>query len=164
MYCFTYGSNMSTRRLQARAPSARFVAVATLGAHRLVFHKFSRRDRSAKCDAYFTCDPDDRVVGVVYDIHESDKPALDRAEGLGFGYDEKTVEVVATEGHRLTARLYYATHIEPDSRPYTWYRHHVLVGAREHGLPDHYIKTIEAVDADEDPNRARNRRELSLYA
>lgn len=29
MLCFSYGSNMSLARLQARVPSARFVAVAT---------------------------------------------------------------------------------------------------------------------------------------
>ena len=34
----------------------------------------------------------DLIYGVVYEIDESES-ALDRAEGLGYGYDEKTVTV-----------------------------------------------------------------------
>ncbi|WP_227539352.1 MULTISPECIES: gamma-glutamylcyclotransferase family protein [Marinobacter] len=78
---------MSQRRLQARVPSARFVAVAGLPAHRLRFHK-SAGDGSAKCDAEETGNPDDLVIGVVYEIVDAEKPDLDRHEALGFGYDE----------------------------------------------------------------------------
>lgn len=50
MLCFSYGSNMSQRRLKARVPSARFIAVAERPDHRLRFHK-SAGDGSAKCNA-----------------------------------------------------------------------------------------------------------------
>jgi len=162
MLCFSYGSNMSERRLQARVPSARFVTVAELPAHRLCFHK-SAGDGSAKCDAEETGNPDDRVIGVVYEIADAEKPDLDRHEALGFGYDEKQVELRTGSG-RLQARMYYATRINKALKPFHWYKDHVLIGARENGLPADYIAQIEAVESVNDPEPERHDRELSIYS
>jgi len=162
MLCFSYGSNMSQRRLQARVPSARFVTVAELPAHRLRFHK-SAGDGSAKCDAEETGNPDDRVMGVVYEIDDTEKPDLDRHEALGFGYDEKRVELITGEG-TLQAWVYYATQINDSLKPFHWYKDHVLIGARENGLPADYIAKIEAVESIDDPKPDRHGRELSIYS
>ena len=161
MLCFSYGSNMSHRRLQARVPSARFVAVAELPAHRLSFHK-SAGDGSAKCDAEETGHPNDRVIGVVYEIDDAEKPDLDRHEALGFGYDEKQVEL-KTGSDRVQAWMYYATRINNALKPFHWYKDHVLIGARENGLPAEYIAQIEAVESIDDPKPERHGRELSIY-
>lgn len=161
MLCFSYGSNMSHRRLQARVPSARFVAVAELPAHRLRFHK-SAGDGSAKCDAEETGHPDDRVIGVIYEIDDAEKPDLDRHEALGLGYDEKQVELT-TGSDRVRAWMYYATCINNALKPFHWYKDHVLIGARENGLPAEYIAQIEAVESIDDPKPERHRRELSIY-
>lgn len=161
MLCFCYGSNMSQRRLQARVPSARFVAVAELPAHRLRFHK-SARDGSAKCDAEETGKPEDRVIGVVFEIDDDEKPDLDRHEALGRGYDEKQVELTTGEG-ALGAWMYYATRINKSLKPFHWYKNHVLIGARENGLPADYIAQIEAVESIDDPKRKRHDRELAIY-
>lgn len=161
MLCFSYGSNMSIARLQDRVPSARFVAVGTLQAHRLRFHKVSI-DNSGKCDAEETGNPDDRVVGVVYEISDDEKLALDRKEGLGSGYDQKKVEVTTNQGN-LTSFMYFATKVNSTLKPYLWYKQHVLVGARENGLPSEYIAQIEEVEAVDDPDISRNERELAIY-
>ncbi len=162
MLCFSYGSNMSQRRLQARVPSARFVAVAELPAHRLCFHK-SAGDGSAKCDAEESGNPDDRVIGVVYEMADAEKPDLDRHEALGFGYDEKQVELITGSG-RLQAWMYYATRINKALKPFHWYKDHVLTGARENELPAEYISQIEAVESVDDPKPERHDRELSIYS
>lgn len=162
MFCFSYGSNMSLERLRDRVRSAQFVAVATLSKHRLRFHKASN-DGSGKCDAESTGNPDDCVIGVVFEISEDEKPALDRKEGLGTGYDEREVEVVTSDGRTLPSVMYFATNIDPSRRPYCWYKIHVLVGAQENSLPVEYIAQIEAVDADNDPDRDRCERELAIY-
>lgn len=161
MLCFSYGSNMSLARLQQRVPSARFVAVATLPAHRLRFHKVSD-DGSGKCDAEETGNPEDRVFGVVYEISGSEKPVLDQKEGLGSGYDEKVVELT-TDQERITALMYFATIVDSRLKPYRWYRNHVLVGARENGLPAEYIAQIETLEAVDDPDTRRHERELAIY-
>lgn len=163
MLCFAYGSNMSSRRIRARVPSAHFVAVAELPAHRLVFHKRSRADGSAKCDAFYTGNPGDCVLGVVWDIDEAQKGDLDQVEGLGFGYDEKVVTVTTGQGDRLDAQVYVATDIDATLTPYRWYWEHVRIGAREHGFPGDYIEWIESVSVMEDPEPERHRDELAIY-
>lgn len=153
---------MSTLRILDRVPSARVVCSAQLPKHRLKFHK-KGRDHSAKCDAEYSNDAQDYLLGVVFDIAIADKSVLDRQEGLGNGYEEKLVSVFTEDGTCLTAMTYYATHIDPALKPYAWYKEHVLRGAREHGLPAEYIQIIAAVEVMPDPDQSRHEKELSIY-
>jgi len=162
MLYFSYGSNMSIRRLRARVPSATFVAVATLATHKLEFHK-AGNDGSGKCDATATGSAHDTVIGVVFDISRSEKPLLDRKEGLGYGYEEKIVALTSTEGTTMEAATYYATHIDSTLKPYHWYKKHVMTGARENGLPEPYIRTISSIDSIADPKLKRHKAELAIY-
>ncbi len=161
MLCFCYGSNMSRRRLQARVPSAQFIALAELPRHRLRFHK-AALDGSAKCDAHETGNSDDGVIGVVYEIADDEKPDLDKHEALGRGYDQKQVELITRTGN-LQAWMYFATRIKDSLKPFHWYKEHVLIGARENGLPADYIAQIEAAESIEDPKSKRHKREMAIY-
>ncbi|MGR7921394.1 hypothetical protein ACU6RQ_09845 [Zobellella denitrificans] len=49
--------------------------------------------------------------------------------GLGYGYDQKEVEVTTDQGS-LISLMYFATRVNPALKPYRWYKEHVLVGAR----------------------------------
>jgi gamma-glutamylcyclotransferase len=162
MLYFAYGSNMSTPRLGARLDFVEYVDLAELAGHRLAFHK-AGWDGSAKCDAFCTGAPEDTVIGVVFRIDVHEKPALDRIEGLGAGYDLKQVRVTARLGGKLDAFLYQATHIDRALRPYAWYKQHVLHGARENDLPADYIRRIEAVDSIDDPDVGRHAAESVIY-
>jgi len=142
---FAYGSNMSSLRLRARTPSARPIGIAQLAGHRLMWHK-AGRDGSAKCDAFATGDARDVVWGVLYRIDLVERPQLDLAEGLGQGYDHKTVSVRAAAGW-VSAGLYQATHIDSNLQPFDWYLAYVLRGAQEHGLPDSYLQQLAGVSA-----------------
>lgn len=148
-YNFAYGSNMSSTRLRARVPSARVIGRGVLHGHQLVWHKVSI-DGSGKCDVITSDTPDAAVHGVVYAIDQSEKATLDHAEGLGKGYDERKV-VVEVGGAPLVATMYYATRKDPGLKPYSWYKAHVLAGAREHDLPLAYIAALEAVEAKQEP-------------
>jgi gamma-glutamylcyclotransferase len=154
---FAYGSNMLSRRLRARARSARFLATGYISEHRLTFDK-KRRTGSGKCDAEKTGLPEDRVYGVVYKTNGSDKRTLDFAESLGDGYAEKRVTVVTDRGS-IDAMAYYATRKDKSLKPYHWYKKLVLAGAREHSLPADYIAAIENVESIKDPDEARCARE-----
>lgn len=164
MLYFAYGSNMSIRRLRAgdRAPSADRVTVARLPEYRLVFHKKSA-DGSAKCDAYYTGRRGDFIIGVLYELNESEKRSLDIIEGLGRGYDEKEVTVITDSGPK-SAVAYFATNIDTGLKPYDWYKVHVVVGAQENDLPANYLDMIEEVESVADPDRQREERELSIYS
>ena len=163
MIYFAYGSNMSTARLRQRVPSARALGVAVLHGHRLAFHK-AGRDGSAKCDVALSTQPGDRVYGVIYAMHTRHRQRLDLAEGLGMGYEHKMVTVQLAEGNEASALTYRATHTDPALLPYRWYLEHVLRGAREHGLPDHYLATIAATNSADDPDPQRHLAELAIYA
>ena len=157
---FAYGSNMPAARLRERCPSARAIGIAELPGHELRWHKRSR-DGSGKCD--IVASDAISVFGVLYEIAAQEKRALDRAEGLGAGYEEVAIEVLCG-GSPITAKAYRATDTDPALRPYTWYRALVIAGAREHGLPASYIVGLESVPADEDENRARHDEHMALIA
>ena len=163
MLYFSYGSNMSVRRLLDRVPSAKFITIATLHEHDLRFHKKSK-DGSGKCDAHKTNNHEHFIMGVVFEIAESEKPKLDKKEGLGYGYKEKTIRLTAQSGELITASTYYATDIDPTRKPYEWYKHHVLMGAQENNLPVTYITKIKNTESVNDPKPERHQREMAIYA
>ena len=163
MLYFAYGSNMSIRRLRQRARSASSVTVAMLAGHQLRFHK-AGQDQSGKCDAYATGDASDSVFGVIFDVHITDKVILDNVEGLGRGYDEKYVELQTPAAGDMSALIYCATDIDPALKPFAWYKHHVLCGATEFGLPDDYVEhSIRRIESIDDSDRSRQRREMAVY-
>lgn len=162
MFYFSYGSNMSTKRLQSRVPSAQAICVATLPEHKLSWHKRSS-DGSAKCDAEFTGDKQHAVIGVVFEILISEKATLDKCEGLGCGYEEKTISLLNETGNEISALTYYATDIDQSLKAYHWYKEHVLRGAREHKLNNEYISTLEEAKSIHDDNTERHERELIIY-
>lgn len=155
MYYFAYGSNMLRERLQRRVPSARTFTTARLPGYTLKFHK-GRTDGSGKGNVIKTDSEDDIVYGVVYEIDEREKPLLDDAEGLGYGYFEKNV-LLKTPDAQIKAYMYVANkdYINDTLIPYQWYKDFIVYGARQHNLPAEYIKTLEAVPAKEDPDKAR---------
>ncbi len=158
---FAYGSNLHPLRLLARTPSCVLRCTAHLPAHALRFHKRGA-DRSGKADVV-PGRPHDRVHGAVYAMSAADKSRLDRIEGLGVGYVHRDVRVVTPAGP-LSAFCYQAmkSHIEPDLRPFAWYRELVLAGARHHGLPDDYVRDIERVSCIPDPDPQRAARHLGV--
>jgi len=162
MNYFAYGSNMSLRRLRERIESVHTLGIYTLDHHELRFHK-AGKDGSAKCDAYFTGKFNHAIHGVLYRISDAGKTVLDRIEGVGSGYEEKIVRLCDAGGNIVEAVTYYATHIDEKLLPFHWYKEHVLVGARETGLPEDYIARIEDTVSVEDPDAARQARQLALY-
>ena len=163
MKYFAFGSNLLLTKMTKVVPSAVPGGRARLSGYRLKFHKESC-DGSAKCDAYGTGDERDVLHGVVYEIDEKEKPNLDRAEGLGSGYNEVGIEVKGDRGP-VTAFMYVADseYIDNTLQPYTWYKQYVLEGARQHGLPESYIEeNVTRVKAIEDPDTERDREKRYL--
>ena len=164
MKYFAYGSNMPEKRIQmpCRVPSAKKLpGIFLLTEYELKFHKPSK-DGSGKCSIYYTGDSKDFVLGVIYDINDSERKKLDDCEGLGVGYECKKVCVSGEKGV-CEAFTYYATAKNPSLSPYCWYKHHVLTGAKESGFPAEYIAKIEAVKAKPDPDQDRAKKETDIY-
>lgn len=155
---------MSLPRLIQRTPSAQRIGVFTLAEHSLQFHKVSKSDGSGKCDALFTGNPQDYLIGALFEISDNEKKALDKAEGLGFGYLEKYVVVTDAQGKAFEAFTYYAIDTDPSILPYHWYLYHVIYGAKETGVPASYLEAIEVTRGKEDPDKKRDARERAIYS
>jgi len=162
MKYFAYGSNMSISRLRKRVPSAAVIGTFNLASHDLRFHKVSK-DGSGKCDAFQTNNETDYIVGVLFEIDEKEKRALDRAEGLGYGYDEKLVTVENGEGFSHEAVTYYATKTNENLKPYSWYLNHVVVGAMEADISSDYLEKIRGIETINDPDQAREAKERAIH-
>ena len=156
---FAYGSNMSTARLRERMPSCKPLGIATLPGHALHFHKRST-DKSGKCNAVASGN-DNSVIGVLFSFDPAERATLDKAEGVGNGYEHAMVTVINDKGRRRKVLTYLATpdYIDDSLKPYCWYKDFVLEGGREHGLPPEYIADyIQSVEAIEDSNKARDKK------
>lgn len=161
MLYLAYGSNLLPRRLRARVPSARLVGTVELNGWSLRFHKHGKDD-SAKCDLLHTASAHDVAHGAVFEIAAAERVHLDTAEGLGRGYDLTWLDLAPF----ARVFLYRAaeTHIDERLKPFSWYRDLVEAGARFHGFPAGYVARIREVEALEDPDRERHRRNLALLS
>ncbi len=159
-----YGSNLHPTRLRERVPSAALQGPAVLVGHVLRFHKLGR-DRSGKCDAYATGRATDVVHGALYRLAPADVGTLHDVEGVGRGYELRTVRVRVGDA-TLDAFTYRAMDpwIDGALAPWHWYKALVVAGARHHGFPDDYVRAIDAVASVADPDGARSAQHEALLA
>ncbi len=167
---FAYGSNMLAERLKARCRSARPRGIAHVNGFDLLFSKRSV-DGSGKAALIAPGEGETvpvRIFGVVYEIDTGERSILNRVEGDGYHPHTNAEIVDGLAGGATGATTYIARPdaIEADLQPYDWYMALVLAGARQHGLPDRYIKSLNriAVTADPDPKRLRRREALRVLA
>lgn len=160
LHYLAFGSNLHPIRLGERVPSACLLGRIELSGYRLAFHKRGA-DGSGKGDLVHTGDAGDIAVGALFEMAGDEKPNLDAAEGAGYRDDTMRVHL---DGRDYEAFVYIgeAPYIDPELRPYRWYRDIVWHGARFNGAPSDYLATIAAVEAVEDPDPERRERNHSL--
>ena len=163
MLYFAYGSNMFSARMKDRISTSVVKDSGFLYEHKLAFHKVGRLDGTGKCDAHYTGMPADSLIGVLYKIDSDHRVLLDRIEGCGNGYERKDIAVKTFSGNIVTAFTYCGTKINPDLKPFHWYKRHVLAGAKENDFPDEYITLIESIESIDDHDSARELKELSIH-
>ncbi|MDB5313424.1 MAG: hypothetical protein JWO38_7626 [Gemmataceae bacterium] len=143
MWYFAYGSNLCTTQMAARTGVSRAGADrsrrAQLPGYRLAFNM---GDGSGWTYANIV-HPGDGVLGVLYRCSRQDLEALD---GFEEGYERTRVDVLDETGAKVDAVVYIARpeQITAGQRPRAEYLQRVIRGAREHGLPEQYIHSIEA--------------------
>ncbi|KZN53185.1 hypothetical protein N474_21925 [Pseudoalteromonas luteoviolacea CPMOR-2] len=160
VYYFAYGSNLSTKRLFSRLPQAQHVGVAELFGHVLTFAMLSK-DGSAKCDIKPEASDFGKVLGVIYQLSETELSQLDCIEGER--YDRVAKQVKLQSGQQITAYCYIANTFHSGEAPFSWYKQHVLYGAKEHNFPCNYINHIKNQTSTQDPDIRREKRELEIY-
>ena len=155
LYYFAYGSNLHPVRLTERVLSAELLGVVELSQYRLAFQKRGW-DGSSKCNLVHTGHESDGIHGALYQIDSGHKSALDVFEGKGNGYDDRQL-TVELHGKDYACFTYVAqlSHVENGLKPYHWYKDLVVLGAKHLEFPDAYVRSIESIEAVEDPDEAR---------
>ena len=139
---FTYGANLDIRRFRRRCPGATLLGRARLPGYQLGFTRYSRAEKGGVAD--IVAEPGASVWGVLYEIDPSCLGALDEYEGAPHAYRRGTVRVIDEAGIDHEAIAYIANKTG-DFAPSRQYLAQIARGAREHGLPDDYVRAIEEV-------------------
>ena len=166
MKYFAYGSNMHTPHLLQQVPDATVLGIAKLKGYQLFFHKLGQEDGSGKCNIIPVRHGSCEVYGVLYDIPPRSRYILDKAEKLGYGHQDMTLKVTpllphtqgyleSPEGVFAFTYIAHSGQVRDNLMPFTWYKNTVLLGAREHHLPEEYIRELEQYVAIPDPDITR---------
>jgi gamma-glutamylcyclotransferase len=140
---FAYGSNLWIEQMAARTgpigQGEDRPRVARLPDHRLVFNM-----QGEDGQVYANVDsPGPGVIGVIYRCSPA---ALDKLDSYERGYERRRVLVTDEGGVTLEAVAYVAraNRVANGGKPSAEYLERVVRGARQHGLPEAYIRAIEA--------------------
>jgi len=157
---FAFGSNMCSSRLAAYEVTPLRARGALLKRYKLSFRKRSE-DGSGKADVVRSRSHVARVWGVLYDVDEQGLARLDTGEK---GYRRRRARVLLRNGRHARVWIYVSARNQRDKslRPYTWYKHFLVEGAKEHQLPKSYVASLESIIAIQDPIRERDRRKGNL--
>jgi len=138
---FAFGANMSTRVLARRGIEVAGSEVAELREHRLVFDQRGVWPVEPAF-ASFVPAPGHVVWGVLYELPVAQIERLDRYETAN--YLPVEVAVVGARTGPTAARAYRTRRPVPERRPSARYLALICEGAREHGLPEEYVRELAA--------------------
>ncbi|NNM72898.1 gamma-glutamylcyclotransferase [Enterovirga sp. DB1703] len=133
---FAYGSNMDREAMARRCPASKPLDLARLPRHRLVV--------MSEGYASVVRDPRRTVWGLLWDLALADVPALDRYEGVAGGLYTKVHQAVIAEAGSRRALVYVGRDPGP-GMPRPGYVEAVLAAGRSAGLPEGYLREIEAL-------------------
>jgi len=152
---FHYGSNMSLARLNHAdrlAGDAKAIGIArTVEPFELVFTVWSKTNACAAANIV-PSQTGRSIYGVVYDIpdfllsrdsaKDHNRKSLDAIEGEGTNYVRKTIELVKTDGSKLSAITYVVKDRKTDLKTSLSYVQHILDGLKEHDIPEEYRRYV----------------------
>jgi hypothetical protein len=134
MLYFAYGSNMQRGAMRARCPGARAIGPAALEGYRFfVGLEGWGSVRPSKGDA---------VHGVLWRLTPRDMAALHAYEHLHRGLYDVRYLPARVGSRRLSAMIYLLRNRAPGG-PRPGYTEMIAASAREWGLPERYIRSVE---------------------
>jgi gamma-glutamylcyclotransferase len=140
---FAYGSNLLSDQMVARTGLIRRSnerpQIAHLPNYRLAFNALGEDG----CVYANITQPGEGVFGVIYRCGQE---ALEKLDVYESEYERQVIAVINNVGIELRAVAYIALpeKVTKESRPGAAYLQKILTGARAQGLPEEYIRAIEA--------------------
>ncbi len=142
-FYFAFGSNMDTRQMRSRCPSALLLGPALLKDAVLVFPQYSANWGGGV--AGFEKRRGEDLWGVLYALSRDDLDELDRIEGVPDDYERLEYTVWWKDETPLKAQVYNALPSAP-TPPSRRYKDALLHGAVENGLPKAYRRRLETIE------------------
>jgi cation transport regulator ChaC len=158
VWYFAYGSNMSRSIFCERRGMCPVTSRwGWLDGHRLVFTlPIGPGERGV---ANLVSEPGARTCGVLHLLTPEELDRLDRTEGVHAGvYRRILVDVRGEDEARVSAYTYQSTWASPGRKPSARYLGLLLTGAREHGLPEEWLRYLEGLDLAVDERQAASKR------
>jgi gamma-glutamylcyclotransferase len=146
VWYFAFGANMNDSAFRERR-GMRPIAwrAGRVRGYRLRFNLEGRPVGKA-APANIAAEPSAEVWGVLYQITRAGLLHLDSTEGVpGRRYRHLWVEAEDIDGEQLAAVTYIAEGKATDGNPSLRYITLLREGARAHGLPEHYLRFLDAV-------------------
>ena len=148
VWYFAYGGNMSERVfVQRRRIRPAETRIGRLPGYRLVFTVAGGMRPGLSAPANIVEAPGETVHGVLYRLPLRQFVRLDAGEGRQYGY--LWTEAEDAGGNRLAAVTYKVPHAAPEGRPGRNYLNTIREAARQRGLPEDYIASLDRVEARE---------------
>jgi gamma-glutamylcyclotransferase len=140
---FAYGSNMAELVMEQKCPGHRFLGVARLPDHRLMFTRRSVRTGTGVADVVPV--QGESVWGTLYEIDDDELATLDRKEGNGWAYVREPLDVeLVGDGSPQEALAYTVKEKEPtEVPPSREYLDGMIAAASERGLPAGYVEALK---------------------
>jgi cation transport regulator ChaC len=140
---FAYGSNLLSEQMIARTGPIcngdERPRIARLPNYRLAFNMLGE---DGQIYANIVT-PGDGVLGVVY---RCGSKSLEKLDGYERGYERQALAVIDDRGVKLRVVAYIARpeSVTAEGRPSAAYLQKIMTGACQHGLPEEYLRTLEA--------------------
>ncbi|CAL9691474.1 unnamed protein product [Knipowitschia caucasica] len=144
---FAYGSNMLSKRLQHKNPTALFHVTGRLKDYELKFGYWKDNVSCAWHGGAATIEnsPGAEMWGVVWTINKADLSSLDNQEGVKYGVYSPLEVSVETEHGPVLCRTYKMNNFRP-ILPSPQYKKVMCLGAEENGLPADYLSKLNSVE------------------
>ncbi|CAD6190198.1 unnamed protein product [Caenorhabditis auriculariae] len=139
-YYFAYGSNLLTDRMRYRQKGAEYDRNGLLNGYELAFIDFSTRWQGAL--ATIIDKNDGEVWGCIWRIPLEYAESLDKQET---GYNRLNVTIKTSDGDVECRTYQYSDPMPVFNPPSPHYKLVIVEGAKEHELPEEYIKRLEKV-------------------
>lgn len=154
---FQYGSNMSVVRLNCKdrlAGDAQALYVArTAEPFDLMFTVWSKSNDCAAADLV-SGKTGRSIYGIVYEVpdfllcrdtaKQHNRKSLDAIEGEGTNYARAMIDLIKGDGSTVRAMTYLVKNRSADLKTSLAYVNYILLGLREHGIPDEYYQYVRS--------------------
>ena len=146
MLYFAYCTLLDETEMRRFVPAARRGTTGRISGQRVVFERHGPGVETGGCN--LSPAEGQTVYGALYDLTDDEFAQLDAISGVDRGLYERFAVRVMTDAGDAAAETYVIPNPGGSFQPTAAYVRPILAGARELGLPESYVTTLDALISD----------------